>query len=140
VDGFEAFLEWIKTMPYCSQMMKAYSQEKSILICLGLGLLLRDLYTIQFDLSEDGEDDVVDKAALHLKQSVLSFAHLDPVLVTCGRMEADLKECIEHVNVEQEDEGSEPVPPPKKPHTASKAPPSKKKKAKHNVPARLVIT
>lgn len=126
-------------MPYCSQMMKAYSQEKSILICLGLGLVLRDLHTIQFDLSEDGEDDDVDEAALHLKQSVLSFAHLDPVLVTCSRMDSDLKECMEHVDVEQEDEESEPVPPLKKPCTASDPPRSKKKQAKHKVPARWVI-
>jgi hypothetical protein len=86
-DGFEEFIKWLKTMPYCTKTMTAYPQSRVLAVCLGIGMVLRDLHIIQFDLQ--------DPASAHLKMSKLEWAHTQVVVQMCLTIVSDLKACLD---------------------------------------------
>jgi hypothetical protein len=67
--------------------MIPYSQRKVIGIGLGIGLVLRELYLIQFEL---GEDKSASNNCPHLLTSQLTWAHTNALLQRCAAIEADL--------------------------------------------------
>jgi hypothetical protein len=67
--------------------MVPYSQRKVMGIGLGIGLVLRELYLIQFEL---GEDKSASKNCPHLLTSQLTWAHTNALLQRCAAIEADL--------------------------------------------------
>jgi hypothetical protein len=84
---FEDFIKWLKSMPHCSPAMVPYSQRKVIGIGLAIGLVLRDLYHIQFEL---GEDKSSSSSCPHLLTSQLTWEHANALLQRCAAIEADL--------------------------------------------------
>jgi nitrogen fixation-related uncharacterized protein len=87
--------------------MEPHGQAVIILICLGIGLVLWDLNTIQFDLGEgDDADDADDPSVHHLKGSALAWGHAQAILGTCQDIMEDIAICFPA----EED----PQPPPKK--------------------------
>jgi hypothetical protein len=85
--GFEEFIKWLKTMPYCTKTMIAYPQSHVLGVCLGIGMVLRDLHTIQFGSQ--------DPASAHLRMSKLEWAHTQVVIQMCLTIVEDLKACLD---------------------------------------------
>jgi len=83
-------------MPYCTDGMIAHPQHQVLLVCLGIGLVLRDLHVIQFDLGE-GEDvsGDIDPAIKHLQKSKLEWAHTQVLLPICISIAEDLRTCLD---------------------------------------------
>jgi hypothetical protein len=100
IDGFEEFIKWLKMMPYCTRSMTAYPQSHVLVICLGIGMLLRDLHVVQFDSQ--------DPASAHLKMSKLEWAHTQVLVQMCLTIVNDLKGCLD------EGQPEHPVTPPHK--------------------------
>jgi hypothetical protein len=118
-DGFEDFIQWLKTMPYCTDAMVAYPQSRVLVVCLGIGMLLRDLHAIQFELgNEDEESSTLDPAMTHLRKSKLDWAHAQVLSQMCLAIAADLRGCLD--GEEKEDPG--------KAGPKGKKPPSKRQK------------
>lgn len=113
-DGFEEFIKWLKSMPYCTKSMKAYPQSHVLVVCLGIGMVLQDLHVIQFDSQ--------DPASAHLRKSKLEWAHAQVVVQMCLTIVEDLKACLEAGQSEH------PVTPPPK----GKNPSSKRQKIVHD--------
>jgi hypothetical protein len=86
-DGFEEFIKWLKTMPYCTKTMTAYPQSHVLGVCLGIGMVLRDLHVIQFGSQ--------DPASAHLRKSKLDWAHTQVVGQMCLTIVEDLKACLD---------------------------------------------
>jgi hypothetical protein len=98
-EGFDNVLKWLMLQPYCTEDMVAYPQSRVIVVCLGIGLILRDLQVIQFGFGEDNEDSPalpVDHAIAHLKRSRLEWEHANVLLRTCKTITANLKNCLEN--------------------------------------------
>jgi hypothetical protein len=88
--------------------MDPHGQAVIILMCLGIGLVLRDLHTMQFELGEDNEaDDDLDPLVHHLKTSKLHWGHSQALAGACEDVMQDIAICFPA----EED----PHPPPKKP-------------------------
>jgi hypothetical protein len=87
-------MSWLKTKPYTSPFHDPYPQDQVLLVCLGIGLVLRDLATIQF-AEEDGI--APDNCGDFLQDSFLSWPHAEALLKTCGDMEMILKSCLGQV-------------------------------------------
>jgi hypothetical protein len=85
-------------------------------MCLGIGLVLRDLNTIQFDLGEGDDADDVEEPLQHLKTSKLTWGHSKAILGACRDIMDDIAICF------QEEE--EPQCPAKKPVKANPPKPS----------------
>jgi hypothetical protein len=100
-DGFEEFIKWLKNMPYCTRSMRAYPQSRVLVVCLGIGMLLRDLHVVQFDSQ--------DPTSGHLSKSKLEWAHTQVVLQMCTTIVDDLRACLD---VGQSDHA--PTPPKEK--------------------------
>jgi hypothetical protein len=77
-----------------------------VLMCLGVGLVLRDLQTVQFDLGEDDSDEHLDASVKHLKRSKLGWGHNQALLRACQDTMEDIKICFP--------EEDDLEPPPKK--------------------------
>lgn len=86
-EPFEDFIKWLKTLPHCSPAIVPYSQRKVMGIGLAVGLVLRDLYLIQFEL---GEDTPASINCPHLLSSQLTWAHANVLLQRCTAIQADL--------------------------------------------------
>jgi hypothetical protein len=89
--------------------MKAYPQSHVLVVCLGIGLLLRDLHVVQFD--------VQDPTGAYLSKSKLEWAHTQVVLQMCTTLVDDLRECLD---VGQSEDVATPPEPPKGKKLASK--------------------
>jgi hypothetical protein len=110
-NGFEDFIKWLKTMPYCTHGMMAYPQSRVLLVCLGIGMVLHDLYTIQFELGEEDEDSGdLDPAIKYLKKSKLEWAHTQALLQMCLTIAGDLRECLDGQSRVEESVGAIPEP------------------------------
>jgi hypothetical protein len=70
---FEGFVKWLQSSPYRSSKLDAQGQSAFALMCLGIGLVLGDLHTIQFDLGEDDSDEHLSASVKHLKASKLKI-------------------------------------------------------------------
>jgi hypothetical protein len=89
--------------------MDPHGQAVIILMCLGIGLVLRDFHTMQFDLGEGSEaDDDLDPSVHHLKMSKLHWGHSQALAGACVDILQDIAICFPE---EEED----PQPAPKKP-------------------------
>ena len=94
-DGFDHFLKWLKSMPYCNNAMVAYPQSRVLLVCLGIGMVLRDLQVIQFGLGEGNEDSSNSDAAIaHLRKSQLDWGHSKALLRICNTIVDNLNTCL----------------------------------------------
>ena len=95
-------------MPYCSEGMIAYPQDQVLLVCLGIGLVLRDLNVIQFELV-DGDDvpQDIDPAIKHLLKSKLEWAHTQVLLPICSTIAEDLRTCLDTGNAAETDHGTD---------------------------------
>jgi len=119
-QAFEDFMTWLESHPYRTHAMATASQATVLLMCLGIGLILQDLATIQFNLDES-EMGTIDPAALHLLKSKLNWAHSDALLKACEELQADFDICLEG---EPENITITPPPlsPPPKKKTVSPSP------------------
>jgi hypothetical protein len=92
-----------------------------ILVCLGVGLVLRDLQTVQFDLGEGDSDEHLDASVKHLKRSRLGWGHNQALLRACQDILEDIKICF------PQEEDLEPPPNKVPPQTkVPKASPAKR--------------
>jgi hypothetical protein len=118
IDGFDGFVEWVKTNPFCNEAMETYPQSRSLTVCLGLGLLLRDLHVIQFELGENGEGGVsggLDPTIEHLKKSKLEWGHSKELLRLCDSIVRTLEICLDDGEQQQpQASGSQQKQPPSK--------------------------
>ena len=106
-DGFQDFIKWLKTRPYCTDSLLAYPQSRILVVCLGIGMVLRDLRVVKSGGS-----------IAHLKKSKLDSALSQVVLEMCLEISEDLKACLDEELPEDP-----PTPLPK-----GKKPPSKRQK------------
>lgn len=109
IDGFDNFVKWLKSMPYCSTTMEAYPQSRVLVVCLGIGLLLRDLEVIQFGFGEGNQHAGSSKqnaGIAHLAQSQLEWGHSNVLLRMCTVIAANLKTCLEEVRQDDPPESS----------------------------------
>jgi hypothetical protein len=88
LEQFGKVINWIQTKPYCSDAREPYPRDKAAIVCLAIGLILRDIQGIQFVEGEDNQDD-------HLKGSVLSWGEVGVLMSRCREMEQDIKACLE---------------------------------------------
>lgn len=104
IDGFDGFVKWLRTNPFCNDAMETYPQSRSLTVCLGLGLLLRDLHIIQFGLGDEGQGGVIvgmDPAIEHLRKSKLEWGHSKELLRLCDSMARALEICLDDIEQEQ---------------------------------------
>lgn len=93
-------------MPYCTDGMIAQPQKQVLLVCLGIGLVLRDLHIIQFDLGEgDDVSEDIDPAIKHLHMSKLDWAHTQVLLPICLSIAEDLRTCLDGGKAGAEEHG-----------------------------------
>lgn len=98
-EGFDKLLKWLMSQPYCTEDIVAYPQSRVLVVCLGIGMVLRDLYVMQFGFGDDNEDGPalpVDAAIEHLKNSHLEWEHANVLLRTCKTITANLKNCLDN--------------------------------------------
>jgi hypothetical protein len=108
-DGFDNFVKWLKSRPYCSTTMEVYPQSRVLVVCLGIGLLLRDIQVIQFGFGEDNQhasSSKQNRAIAHLEKSQLEWGHSKVLLRMCTVIAADLKTCLAEIEQEEPPESS----------------------------------
>jgi hypothetical protein len=64
-----------------------------LLMCLGIGLVLRDLQAVQFEFGEEGLE--VDESLQHLQDSALGWGQCQSLLRECQRLRTDILICCE---------------------------------------------
>jgi hypothetical protein len=69
--------------------MIPYPQKKVMAVCLGIGLVLRDLEVLQFTLGED-QKTLANPPPAYIQKSVLTWAHTQTLLQKIAGVEADL--------------------------------------------------
>jgi len=106
-DGLDRFIQWLKSRPYCNNTMEVYPESRILVMCLGIGILLRDLRVIQDEFGEDREDvdsSTKDPGMLHLQKSQLEWAHAQDVLGICTGIVGGLKTCLNQRHAENADD------------------------------------
>jgi hypothetical protein len=102
---FESFVKWLRSCPHRSPKLEPEGRTAIVLVCLGIGLVLRDLRTVQFDLGEGDSDEHLDESVKYLKHSRLGWGHTQALLRACRDIMDDIQICFP----EEED----PLPLPK---------------------------
>jgi hypothetical protein len=92
--GFELFVKWLRSSPYRSSKLDPHGQSAFLLMCLGIGLVLRDLHTGQFELGEGDSDDHLPASTKHLKRSKLGWAQNQVLQRCCQEMWSDMQLCF----------------------------------------------
>lgn len=105
---YEQLTSWLLRHPYRSQRNDVHGQDVVILMCLAIGMVLRDLHAAQYDYGEPGV--VVDEAARHVQESCLGWGQCQSLLRECTRLRKDIFRCL---GLELERVVSPPPPPPK---------------------------
>jgi hypothetical protein len=84
-------MKWLQTAPYCTPDLHPYSQQKAMITCLSIGLLMRDLQCMQFHEESQG--------TLHpvLQSSKLSWPHFEALVSRCTSIEEDFKSCLRNM-------------------------------------------
>jgi hypothetical protein len=103
---FERFMAWLLTHPYRSQGDRLYNRDGLILMCLGIGLVLRDINAAQFEYGEEGV--VVDPSVQHVQDSALRWGDGQALVRECRELRFDILRCF---GDEPEKEESPPPPP-----------------------------
>ena len=75
--------------------MVAYPQSVAVTMCLGVGLILRDLYFNQFPNGPADEETSTGDASSHVAQSVLEWGHYQALLSVCRDACEDIEICLE---------------------------------------------
>jgi hypothetical protein len=75
--------------------MVAYSKSAGVTMCLGVGLVLRDLHFNQFQTGSADEDSRIEDASTHVVQSVLNWGHYQALLSACRDLLEDMEICFE---------------------------------------------
>jgi hypothetical protein len=114
LDGFDNFIKWLKSMPYCSTAMEVYPQSRVLLVCLGIGMLLHDLQVIQFGFGEGNQlSSKQNPAIAHLATSQLEWGHSKVLLRMCTTIAGTLKTCLaqdtQHSPPESSSKGKKPA-------------------------------
>jgi hypothetical protein len=112
-DGFEDFIKWLKSRPYCTNSLLAYPQSRILVVCLGIGMVLRDLHAVQFEEGDESSSRPGTSTG-HL-QSKLDWALHQVLVEMCLAIAEDLNACLEILKTH--DSGT---PPPKGKKPASK--------------------
>jgi hypothetical protein len=115
-EEFELFVKWLRSSPHRSSTLDPHGQSAIVLMCLGIGLVLRDLRTGQFELGEDSSDEHLDASVKHLKKSKLGWAQSQVMVRCCQDLRKDIRLCFN----EEEEEG-ETLPLPRSKSTAPKS-------------------
>jgi hypothetical protein len=93
---FESFVKWLRSCPHRTSGWEPRGQAVMISMCLGVGLVLRDLAKIQFGLGEeentDGDSDL---SVQHLKSSKLTWGHTQAILGACQDIIDDVGVCFQ---------------------------------------------
>ena len=121
MHGFDKFLDWLTSKPYCNDAMVPYPQGRVLVVCLGIGMLLRNIQAIQFISAEEDKDAngrSLDPMFAYLEKSPLEWAHVNVLLRVCRTIAGDLSTCVDQ---------AEHVPDPKS-SFKEKKPPSKRPK------------
>jgi hypothetical protein len=63
-------------------------------MCLGIGLVLRDTHTIQFDLGEDDSDEHLPPSIRYLKSSKFGWSEAQVMWSCCQEMWTDIQLCF----------------------------------------------
>ena len=92
---FESFIKWLRSCPYRSPLMVAYSKSFAVTMCLGVGLVLRDLHFRQFKTSSDDEDSSNGGTSTHAIKSVLNWGHYQALLSACRDIRDDMEICFD---------------------------------------------
>lgn len=98
------------------------------MVCLAIGLVFRDLETIQF-AEEDGV--VPDDSGDFLQNSTLSWAQADALADACAALEVVLKSCLQSLgsnNQLEQHPSTHPLPPSNSSHILQSISPAKKGK------------
>jgi hypothetical protein len=93
---FESFVKWLRSCPHRTSAWEPHAQSVMILMCLGVGLVLRDLAKMQFGLGEeDDTDPAVHQSVQHLKHSKLTWGHTQAILDACQDVMDDVTVCFQ---------------------------------------------
>lgn len=106
---YEQLTSWLVRHPYRSQGDELYGQDVVILMCLGIGLVLRDLYAVQYVYRQTGV--VAEKEARHLQDSRLGWGQRQSLLRECIRLRNDIFRCF-GLEIEEEDTPPAEIPRP----------------------------
>ena len=115
---FELFVKWLRSSPHRSTTLEPYGRPAMVLMCLGIGLVLRDLRMHQFELGEDSSDEHLDATVKHVKHSKLGWGQTQALLRCCQDLRRDIRLCFN-----EEEEPETPTPPPAR----SRAPRSRRR-------------
>jgi len=110
-QAFESFIKWLHKMPYCTTAMDVYDQSRVMMVCLGIGLVLRDLHECQV-ASAHKDAQIANSPLLPkpLQESKLTWAHSQALLQVCIDIEKHLSICMGAESPETENPVSEPAP------------------------------
>ena len=92
IDGFDSCVTWLKTNPICSDTMEMYPQSRSLVVCLGVGMLLRDIHVVQF--GGEGSGVTLDPTIADLQNSHLEWGHSQQILRMCTSIVEVMKTCL----------------------------------------------
>jgi hypothetical protein len=108
---FESFVKWLRSSPHRTSGWEPHGQAVMILMCLGVGLVLRDLAKIQFGFGEEEDNDGdSDMSVQHLKTSKLTWGHTQALLGACQDIIDDVGVCFQDENRSQHP-GNKPAKP-----------------------------
>ena len=117
---YEQLISWLLGHPYRTQGNDLYGQDVVILMCLGIGLVLRDLHAVQYVYGEEGV--VADESAQHMQDSLLGWGQRQSLLRECMWLRTDIFGCF-GLELEREE-----TPPPE-PHRPKAGETSKAKQS-----------
>jgi hypothetical protein len=106
---YEQLSSWLLGHPYRTQGNDLYGQDVVILMCLGIGLVLRDLHAVQYVYGKEGV--VADESAQHVQDSLLGWGQRQSLLRECVRLRKDIFDCF-GLELEREET---PLPEPHQP-------------------------
>jgi hypothetical protein len=89
---YEQLTSWLLGHPYRTQGNDLHGQEVVILMCLGIGLVLRDLHAAQYVYRKEGV--VADESAQHVQDSLLGWGQRQSLLRECTRLRNDIFGCF----------------------------------------------
>lgn len=89
---YEQLTSWLLGHPYRTQGNDLFGQDVIILMCLGIGLVLRDLHAVQHVYRQEGV--VADEAAQHMQDSMLGWGQRQSLLRECMRLREDIFNCF----------------------------------------------
>jgi hypothetical protein len=75
--------------------MEAHEQSVALTMCLGVGLILRDLDFCQF---RTGEGDEISADINHIARSALNWGHYQALLSACKDILEDIEICFDDVS------------------------------------------